>query len=177
MAIKLNLEKREDKTGKKLIKAGKTPCVILTKGESTSYQVDSIDLRKALVSMGGKTLPITVVADGKEIETYVKDVQKNALGDVILHVDFFAVAAGRNLVLNVPVVVTGTAKGLQAGGKLRKRAYDLKVSADSTKFPSSVEIDVTELDMGDKIKVKDINLSDARILDVAERAIVAVATK
>lgn len=175
MAITLKLEKREDKKGRQLLNSGKTPCVILTKGKSESFQVDSIDLRKALLSMEGKTQSITLDADGTEVVAYVKELQRNALGDVILHVDFFAVAAGRELILNVPVIVIGTAAGVASGGKLKKRGYELKVSADSTKFPESVVIDVTNLNVGDKIKVKDIELSDARILDNSERALVAVA--
>jgi len=174
MAIKLDLEVRENKKGRQLLLSGKTPCVILTKGKSKSYQADSVALRKALVSMEGKTLPIVLNVEGKEVKSYVRDMQRNSLGDVILHVDFFAVEKGRSLTLNVPVVVTGSAKGVQSGAKLRTRAYDLKVTADSTKFPDSISVDVTDLDVNDKIKVKDIELSDVRILDAPERAIVSV---
>ena len=174
MAITLNLEEREDKKGRQLLRAGKTPCVILTKGESKSYQADSIELRKALVSMKGKVLPITLNIDGKEVVSYVNDMQRNALGDVILHVDFFAVAKGRSLTLHVPIVISGTAKGVQSGGRIRTIGYDLKVTADSTKFPESVTIDVTDLDVDQKIKVKDVKIADVRILDVAERALVSV---
>ncbi len=177
MAITLKLEKREDKRGRQLVSSGKTPCVILKQDSTESYQVDTVELRKAIVSMNGKVLPLVLDVEGKEVKAYLKDLQRNALGDVILHADFFEVVAGREFVLNVPVVVTGVAKGVQSGGKLKKRGYDLKVAADSTSFPDSITIDVTSLELGQKIKVKDIALEGARILDAPDRALVAVASK
>ena len=177
MAITLKLEKRENKRGRQLLNSGKTPCVILKKGVTESYQADSNELRKALVSMNGKVLPLVLDAEGKEVKAYLKDLQKNALGDVILHADFFEIEAGREFVLNVPIVISGTPKGVQSGGKLKKRGYDLKVAADSTSFPESITIDIKDLELGQKIKVKDIKLEGARILDAPDRALVAVASK
>jgi large subunit ribosomal protein L25 len=97
--------------------------------------------------------PLTKTAMIKELQT------KPVSGDFV-HADFYEVAMDRKIIVDIPVVVTGQAKGVALGGILQIIRRELEVLCYPGEIPESIEIDVSDLDIGDSIHVHEIPLKE-----------------
>ena len=101
------------------------------------------------------TLAFTVKVDGKEIPVIAQDYQSNPLTPDLLHVDLRAVNNDKVAKYLVPVNVVGSAKGLKNKGVLVVNKKRLAVMAKPSDLPANIEFDVSDLDTGDSILVRD----------------------
>lgn len=104
----------------------------------------------------------------------MQDVQWHAVEEQILHVDFLKIEENKKIKIDIPVKVTGLAKGIKAGGKLKINLRRLKVKALAKDLPDSIEINVTKLGIGQSIKVADLALKNIELLDKKSNVVVAV---
>jgi large subunit ribosomal protein L25 len=88
----------------------------------------------------------------------VKELQLHPVSRNFLHIDFYEVAMDRKIMVNVPITTTGKAKGVETGGILQIIRRELEVQCFPLDVPESIEIDITDLDIGDSIHVGDIAL-------------------
>lgn len=94
--------------------------------------------------------------DGQTYHVFVKDIQVHPITQRFLHLDFYVPEPGRSLTMEVPVKLVGTARGLKDGGIVDQLHSYIPVQALPEKIPAKVEVDVTELGIGDSILVKDL---------------------
>jgi len=137
------------------------------------------DLRRTLGHLEARRSLFTLVIkdlDGKELRklALLKEIQKDTLKDALLHVDFQGVAMEEEIYMEVPVHLVGKAKGVEKGGVLELILRELEVKCLPEQLPSSVEVDVSDLDIGDAIHVADLKLEGVKILTDPEQAIVTV---
>ncbi len=124
-----------------------------------------------LLSKGGyeaKIFDIELLENGKthKYQGIVKDIQIHPVTDKPLHFDVYLVSPDKTLTLDVPVVVSGKAIGVKKGGILEIVKREISVECLPKDIPSMIEIDVTELDIGDVIHIEDITPPPGvRILD------------
>jgi large subunit ribosomal protein L25 len=88
----------------------------------------------------------------------IKELQTHPVSGALIHADFYEVAMDRKIVVDVPVVVTGKSKGVEEGGILQIVRRELEVLCYPGEIPESIEIDITNLDVGDSIHVEEISL-------------------
>lgn len=105
--------------------------------------------RLAELSLGGKTQP-----------AFLKDLQFDPLSDRVLHADFMRVDLDEKLQLSVPVKFTGVAKGQSAGGIVEQLAVELEVECLPDKIPEEISVSITELDVGQVLHAKDLEMPD-----------------
>ena len=86
----------------------------------------------------------------------LKDVQYNYLGDQPIHVDLYEVTFGVELDVEVPVEVVGKPKGLEVGGILEKPLHTIMIRTVPRNIPEKIVVDVSNLDVGDVLHVRDI---------------------
>ena len=86
----------------------------------------------------------------------VKELQLHPVSRDFLHIDFYEIAMDRKIMVNVPITTTGKAKGVEIGGILQIIRRELEVQCYPLDVPESIEIDITNLDIGDSIHVGDI---------------------
>ncbi len=86
----------------------------------------------------------------------LKDIQYNYLGDKPIHVDLYEVTFGVELDVDVPVELVGRPKGLELGGVLEQHLHTITVRTVPRKIPDKIEVDVSNLGLGDVLFVKDI---------------------
>lgn len=104
----------------------------------------------------------------------VKDLQKEPRKGSVLHVDFLALDDKKEITVKVPVALTGTPVGVKTqGGILTKSAQFLLVSCLPAVIPSEVEVDVTELKVGDRVVANQVKLSNGLVLKSNERETIA----
>jgi len=100
----------------------------------------------------------TQKGDNSSYKVMIKELQTHPVSREFLHVDFYEINMDRKIRVNVPVVVTGKSVGVEMGGLLQIVRRELEVLCLPMEIPEPIEIDITDLDIGDSIHVKEIPL-------------------
>ena len=159
MTFSLTVETRTErgKQLEKLRKAGKLPAVIYgPKEEGLSLTLDKGAFEKVLKQAGeSSVITLTGLATPKEV--LVQDVAFDARKGGIVHVDFYAVEAGKEITVDVPLEFVGEAPAVKLGGTLTKVLHEIEVTCTPGNLPQHITVDVTSLDTFEKqIHVKDL---------------------
>ena len=90
----------------------------------------------------------------------IKDLQIHPTTHEFIHIDFYEIDMKRKINVHIPVVTKGLSKGVELGGILQIIRRELEVLCLPTNIPENIEIDVTDLDMGDSVHVLDIPVEE-----------------
>lgn len=137
---------------------GQIPAIVYGPGkENEMVAVADYDLQ-ALMRRGGLGRAILAldIEGGSKKNVQIKELQMNHLTDEVLHVDFYEVSADTVLTVKVPVVPVGKSIGVENGGIVQLVMRELKVNCAIDKIPQSIEVDITKLNVGDGLRVRDI---------------------
>lgn len=161
------------KDAKKLRAAEKAPAVLYGGEETIHFSVDFSELRQLIYTPSVYLIDLDL--DGKTYKAIMQDIQWHPVEEQVLHVDFLMIGDDRPVKIEVPIKVSGHAKGIKAGGKLNTNLRRLKVKALATDLPDAIEIDVTKLGLGQSIKVADLKVDNVEFLDPKSNVVVSVA--
>ncbi len=162
--LELNAVTRTD-TGKgqsrTLRREGQLPAVLY--GPNTDPVMLSINLGELEdIAKGGGAgqalLSITVDGAKKPRTAMIKELQVSPLSRDYLHVDFYEVDMKNKINVMVPVTTTGKCIGIEMGGMLQLIRRELEVLCLPGDIPEFIEIDITELNIGDSVHVEDVKL-------------------
>jgi large subunit ribosomal protein L25 len=131
--------------------------------ENVMLSVDAAELKRLLVKKDGKKFfRLLIEDDGKTMDklSIVKKYETHPLGNQLIHADFYEISMDRKITLDVPVRLKGTPIGIEMGGELQQQKRVLRVSCLPAHLPEGIEIDITDLKVGDTVKVKDIALDE-----------------
>jgi large subunit ribosomal protein L25 len=164
MAFKtLDITKREGigkGAVKKLRREGYIPAVMYGFKGNKTIAVKFTEFKKTFEEIGEHAI-VTLNLDGKEnIDVIVKAFQLDPVKRNIIHVDFFEVKAGQVLRTEIPIKVEGTSKGVKKGGILEEFVRDIEIECLPKDIPGSITVDITELDIGDSIHIRDLKVGD-----------------
>ena len=148
---------------RRLRQKGQIPAVLYGPGTESvllSVNISDIDMVLKKGRIGQALLNLVIPDNGEtSIKTVmVKELQIQPVSRNFLHIDFYEVAMDRKIMVNVPVTTTGKAKGVELGGILQIIRRELEVQCFPLDVPKSIELDITDLDIGDSIHVGDISL-------------------
>lgn len=135
---------------------GFVPAVVYGLGrDSVAVSVPWPDLRRALTTEAGLNALITLDVDGQKDLAIIKDLQRHPVRRNVLHIDFLRVDPDAPVAVEVPLVLVGEAKKVeQRRGIVDQPLKNLTVKAKPADIPSQIEIDITDLDLGDSITVE-----------------------
>lgn len=160
------------KEAKALRKAEHVPCVIYG-GEKNIHFSASVNAFRNLVYTPN-VYKVEIDVEGTVYTAILKDIQFHPITDRILHIDFLELVEGKAVTMQIPVNISGSARGVMAGGKLRKNMRKLTVRATPENLPSSIDLDVSPLRIGDSIRVRDAETNNFDILNPGSAVIVGV---
>jgi len=146
-----------------LRREGLVPAVVYGKGmDPCSITVEPKALKKAIATEAGWNTLITLKGDGPFDGKVVllKDMQIDAIRRDVVHADFNAIDLKKKISVLVPVVATGTPKGVAEGGTLSVVRHELEVVCLPTAIPKSIDIDVSEMEIGDVFHVNDLKVEE-----------------
>ncbi len=150
---------------------GKVPAVLYGKGESSvSLVVDQHDLASAIRA---KARMIDLDVGGKTHTTFLKEVQRDAIEDTLLHVDFQRVRMDEVLRTKVPLHLKGVAAGHAEGGITNQLFHDILVECLPADLPEAIECSVAHLKLDEALHVKDLTLP-ARVKVIADAETILV---
>lgn len=147
-------EQLGSKYAKHLRKEGKVPCVLYSSTENKHFVIDPRDIRDLIYTPSFRTAEIQL--GSAKYTAIVKDVQYHPLTDEILHIDFLQLEDNRPVKVNVPVAFKGVSPGVKAGGKLQKSMQTVKVKTTPEKMVDLLYLDISNLGLGQAIRVRDI---------------------
>jgi len=157
-----------EKTGKevarKLRRQGLIPAILY--GPSTSplpLSISSSLVLKALRAEKTASSFFDLEIEGensKKVKVVIKDVDVHPVTDEIIHVDFYEIAMDKEISMEVPIVLVGKPKGVEKGGILEQNLRELTVACLPHLVPNYIEIDISNLDVGDSIHVADISVPE-----------------
>jgi large subunit ribosomal protein L25 len=167
-------EGRGKNEANRLRASGRIPAVVYgarAEGQApvgVSVAVDPKTLLRILHSESGANTLINLTVDGGESRVMVKEYQLDPITHQLLHADFYQLAMDKAITVTVPVVVRGEARGVKLqGGLLDFVTREIEVECLPTDIPESIVIDVTELELNQSIRVRDLS-QDARWTPVSE---------
>ena len=172
--------KKREGTGKKVSKqlraAGRIPAVMYNeKGEAVSLEVDCAEFNKVWRSITATTL-ITLTVDGQSYDAFIRDTEYDIKTDAVLHADFFVVSNTKPVTRKFKVQYLGTPAGVLKGGFMVKHVPEIVVKCLPKDLPVRLTVDVSKVNIGDNLRVKDLQLGDkVTILTDAEASLVTVA--
>ena len=148
------------------------PAVLYGTGDPIHFSVPFSEMRQIIYTPDVYLIDLDI--DGTVYPAIMQDVQWHAVEEQILHIDFLKIEENKKIKIEVPVKITGLAKGIKAGGKLKINLRRLKVKALAKDLPDVIEVNVTKLGIGQSVKVGDLELKDIEILDKKSNVVVAV---
>ena len=145
--------------------------------ESLSIEIDRKALQEAFSTITRSSRIDLSVADGrkrKKLDVFVKAIQYDPLSDEPIHVDFYHPDKGHPLKLQVPIKITGDCPGVKAGGVLNQLFWTIRVHGLPKDIPHLITLDVSGLDIGESIHVRDVDFGKVEPLLPPERTLVTV---
>ena len=155
--VKINAEIKSA-SGKKAAKAtraaGLIPAIIYGGKEQTQIAVKHKDIKPAIFTNNFTVVEVTV--DGTTHKCFVKDAQFHPVTEEIIHIDFLRLVDGVPVRINLPIIFDGTAKGVKDGGAFLPQVLKVKVKALPKNVVPSLTVDISDMGMGDVVKIGDL---------------------
>ena len=119
----------------------------------------------------------TINVGGKKRNVLFKSVQYHPVTDQILHIDLYGIKMDQMVSVSVTIKINGTAKGVVAGGVLVQGLNELEIECLPMNIPQSLDVDISDLDIGDSFRAGDIDLDENLTLKTAEDQIIMSVTQ
>ena len=160
-----------------LRRTGKVPGVIYGRGRDSEALVMDAELLKRLIGKISSSTPIQVTVDGREpVTALMREVQRNPIRpEDILHIDLYEIHAGEEIHVSVPIHLEGIPEGVRNfGGVLDQSLRELEIKVLPRHIPEYVEVEVTALEIGQGLYVRDVQVPNAEILADPNQVICSV---
>lgn len=159
---------------KKLRRNGKVPGVFYHKqSEPQVIEVTEASLKPLVYTSEAHIVSLKV--EGQEDRSCIlKDIQFDPVTDRIVHFDLQGITTDEKLEIEVPVVLVGSAAGIKKGGILQANLHKLSIECLPADVPEHIQVDITNLELGSSIHVKDIVSDKFTVLNSEDAVIVSV---
>jgi len=153
-------------------KENKIPAVLYGGDINESFSTTLNEVKGLIYTPDFKIAELDI--DGTSRRAIVKSVQYHPVTDAIQHIDFLAIEDGRKVKVQVPVRFKGVSPGVKSGGKLLQSMRKVKIKVDPKNLVNELYIDISNLELGSSVKVKDIELNENIEVMVNENIPVAI---
>ena len=178
--VKLNAVAREGRgkgAARQARLSGRVPGVVYGRGmEPVPIEVDRREFITALNTDAGMNVLLELQLDGKKVLTLARELQRDPVRGTLLHADFVYIDVTKTVEVEVPVNVAGESAGVKEGGVLEQPLFTVHVTCLPTDVPEGIEVDVSQLNIGDSLRVGDLPKSDKyEITNDPETPVVTIA--
>jgi len=165
-----------DQFGKKSTNAlraeGNVPCVMYREKENLHFYAHQNAFRGLVYTP--EVFIVNLIVDDKSYNAVMKDIQFHPVTDHIQHIDFMQVSDDKPVIIDIPLKITGESSGVKAGGKLRVKRRTLKVKGLVKDLPEDLTIDITNIEIGQSVKIGDLSYDKLEVIDNKRAMIVSV---
>ncbi len=162
--------------GRGLRRSGTIPAILYGRHEDViPLQLDLRSFQRFLQSNGENVLIDLDIANHGHETIMIKEVQRDPVEQRLLHTDFIRISLEEPVTSAVPIVLVGSARGLEEGGIVELAHRQLHIRCLPTILPDTIEVDISELDLEDFIRIEDLSLDDGvEMLDAPQTIVVLV---
>ncbi|MEK7380832.1 MAG: 50S ribosomal protein L25 [Gemmatimonadota bacterium] len=161
-----------------LRRAGKLPAVVYGHHRAPeALELDALSFERLLTSIGASTAMIELTVDGRDpVKALIREVQRDPVRPSnLLHVDLYEVRGDEKITVEVPVHLTGIASGVRNfAGVLDHILHRIEIEVFPADMPDHIDVDVTLMEIGEVIFVRDIQIPNAKILNDPDQAVCTV---
>ncbi|MCK4856497.1 MAG: 50S ribosomal protein L25 [candidate division Zixibacteria bacterium] len=176
--LKLLAEVRNDAgkgVARKLRAGGTVPAILYgLDNEPKKLGISGRELGRLLQTSGENAVLDLKIGRKRPEKVLLREVQRHPVTDDIIHVDFLRIDPSKKIKMSVPIKIVGTPEGVKAGGVMELVRRDLDISCLPAEIPAYIEVDVSELTIGDAIHVSDLSIEKMEVLTNPVRTIVTV---
>ena len=162
-----NIRKTTGKSANhKLRQAGKIPAMLYGQRGNILLEMTEESTRHILEKMSGmhELVPITVTDTSNQenwtAKVLLREVQKHPYKHKLIHLDFWELPETKPQLVRIPVDVTGESAGVKSGGVLQMVVREIPVNCLPSDIPSKLVVDVSQLEVGDSIKIQEVELPE-----------------
>ncbi|MCF8224569.1 MAG: 50S ribosomal protein L25/general stress protein Ctc [Bacteroidales bacterium] len=173
--ISISVKKRNEtgrKSARDLRKQSDVPCVIYGGKEVIHFYTNENEFRNLVYSHNVYLVKLDI--DGEKHKAIMQEIQFHPVTDKIQHIDFIEIFDDKPVTISIPVEFTGDAIGIKEGGKQRIKRRSLKVRGLPAHLPERLIVDISEVNIGDVIKVGDLKYDNLEILDPFRSMVYAI---
>jgi large subunit ribosomal protein L25 len=183
--VKIEVKFRESigKQGAKKVRGkGNIPAIVYGKEVNIPIEIphDSFKVLKSINFSESVIIQMQINNDKRE-ETHaviIKDIQYHPLTEEVIHIDFMKVSLEEKIRVHVPLVFKGEPKGVKMGGICEQILRELEVEGLPLDIPDKIEVDISNLDIGDSLHARDVKVSEKlKIITHPEETIATVVAK
>ena len=160
------------KDARQLRQDSRVPGVMYGAGEQRHFSVLELELSQLVVN--SEVFLIAFELDGKSYDCIIQDVQFHPVTDRIIHLDLLQTIEGKPIRTELPLRTTGVALGVINGGRVQMLFRRVPVLGLAADLPDEIVIDISDLDIGDNARVRDLNISSFELLLSDSALLVAV---
>ena len=142
------------KATKALRNAGQVPCVLYGGDKAVHFSATEKSFKPLVFTPDVFTA--TIELDGTKYSAVLQDIQFHPVTDNILHVDFYQIFDDKDVTMDIPVRLVGTAPGIMLGGALRHNLRKVKVKALPANLPDFIDADISKLEIGSKLYITEL---------------------
>ena len=147
---------------KALRNAGQVPCVLYGGDNVLHFSAPKLAFKNIVYTPNVYTAAIEL--NGKTYDAILQDIQFDPVTDKIIHIDFYQLNKSKEITIEVPIQIEGTSPGIMAGGTLRIVNRKLKVKALPDNLPDFVPVNISGLEMGNKLYVTKLAQENYKIM-------------
>ena len=183
--LRVKPRKRIGKSGAREVrKEGNIPAILYGQGDDpVPLIVQPDELRRALSNSAGLNTVLELEIDDSESSakkfSMVREIQKDPIKNRVIHLDFLAIDMKKSVRVKVPVSTRGRSEGERRGGRLEKLMRTIDLECLPGDIPDSIEVDVTDLDIGDFVDIAGLSLGEGvqPIRDGSEKVVQVLAQR
>jgi large subunit ribosomal protein L25 len=148
------------RNAKRLRRQGLIPGVLYGKGHSRAIAVDERTLRAALTGPSGLHAIVDVVVEGQKTPHHavLKEYERHPIRGTITHIDLHEIRLDQPIQATVAVQLVGDSVGVRQGGVIQHVTREIQVQALPTNIPEHIDVDVSDLDVGDTIRLENLHV-------------------
>lgn len=173
--LEIKVQERKEvgkKASKELRKNDFIPCVIYGGENVLHFTAHENDFRHLIFTPNSYV--VKLVFEDKELMAIIKDIQFHPVTDKTLAIDFYQVFEDKKVNIALPVRLEGFAEGVKAGGQLQLESRKLKVRGLYKDMPDEIVIDVTPVQLGQSLKVKDLSIDGIEFAELDNTVVLSV---
>lgn len=160
---------------KRMRQEGKIPGILYGhKDKNKRIFVLEKEFNKILNVLRKETVTINLKLKDKNYNCLIKAIQHNPINGKLLHVDFQHISKKEKIKITVPIHLIGEAPGVKKGGLLDQHLYEVAIRCLPDEIPSHIDVDISKLDIGKTIHLKDIVMPNIEFETKLDTTIVSV---
>ncbi len=160
------------KGAEELRKSGRIPGVIYGGQKQVPVSIKRNDWDK--IASRPDTLQINLDVNGQTYQTIVQEIQLHPVTDLVTHIDLLELTPGKLIKTTLPVRTIGVSEGVKSGGKLLQNYRKVRISGKPEQIPDDIQIDITDLKIGDMVRVRDLKIEGCTVLEADASAVVTI---